>query len=190
MRRRRGAETRPASARPCAARRSRPVRPRASRRAGRRPGATCAASADGPTQRIAAPPSRTSGRHHSAAVGGWASAFATATPPSRLAAPLRDPRPPARSAGRTVSGSRTFAARRRAGRPRDPGGRARAGSPAHRRRSRRRRAGRRTRRTSSRPASESSRRTRRAAAGSRRDVRPGVEARPRARRQASGSTTT
>src|SRR5882762_557698 len=42
--------------------------------------ATRSASAEGPTHSTTAPPSRTSGRHHSAAVGGWASAFATATP--------------------------------------------------------------------------------------------------------------
>ena len=42
--------------------------------------ATRARSAVGPTQSTTAPPSRTSGRHHSAAVGGCASALATATP--------------------------------------------------------------------------------------------------------------
>ena len=42
--------------------------------------ATRSGSADSPTQSTTRPPSSTSGRHHSAAVGGCASAFATATP--------------------------------------------------------------------------------------------------------------
>ena len=42
--------------------------------------ATCSRLAAGPTQRTAAPPGRTRGRHHSAAVGGCARAFARATP--------------------------------------------------------------------------------------------------------------
>jgi len=41
--------------------------------------ATAPASADGPTHKMTAPPSSTRGRHHSAATGGCASAFATAT---------------------------------------------------------------------------------------------------------------
>ena len=46
-------------------------RPRARRRPRGRLRSTRSRSADGPTQSTTAPPSRTSGRHHSAAVGGW-----------------------------------------------------------------------------------------------------------------------
>ena len=53
---------------------------RAHRRAAPQHAATASGSADGPTHRTTAPPSATSGRHHSAATGGCASAFATATP--------------------------------------------------------------------------------------------------------------
>ena len=59
---------------------ARRVLPRARPRDASATAATAARSAVGPTQSTTAPPSRTSGRHHSAAVGGCASAFATATP--------------------------------------------------------------------------------------------------------------
>src|SRR5207244_12135699 len=75
-------------------RRGKPVGVGASLRRTRKPGglspsppprrsatrATRSGRALAPTQRIAAPPGRTSGRHHSAATGGDASALATATP--------------------------------------------------------------------------------------------------------------
>ena len=75
-----GAGTRPASGRPSAGRAARRRRARPRRRAALATRPTRSTSADGPTQSTTAPPSRTSGRHHSAAVGGWARAFATATP--------------------------------------------------------------------------------------------------------------
>ena len=53
--------------------------PERRRRAARETRASWSRSAVSPSQRIAAPPTRTSGRHHSAATGGCASAFAVAT---------------------------------------------------------------------------------------------------------------
>ena len=86
-----------------------------------------------PTQSTTAPPSRTSGRHHSAAVGGCASAFATATPkrlgrlllgPAPHDGEVRDLRPPSVSRKahlrRSASSSVTGAVGERGGQ-RDPG---------------------------------------------------------------------
>ncbi len=60
-------------------------------------------SAEGPTQSTTAPPSRTSGRHHSAAVGGWASAFATATPAQSVSCSSARPQTTRAFAGANVS---------------------------------------------------------------------------------------
>ena len=76
--------------------------------------ATASASADGPTQRIAAPPSATSGRHHSAATGGCASAFATATCNSLLLGSSARPQTTRRFGSSSVHRSRKFALRRSA----------------------------------------------------------------------------
>ena len=61
------------------------ARPRARRRSAPRPPRPVRARPTGPTQSTTAPPARTSGRHHSTAVGGCASAFATATPAQSVA---------------------------------------------------------------------------------------------------------
>ena len=68
--------------------------------------ATRAGSAVSPTQRIAIPPGRTSGRHHSAATGGWRERLCERHAcPVASPAPRRVPRRPARSVAPTARGS-------------------------------------------------------------------------------------
>ena len=123
-------------------------------------------------------PARSNEREaHSAATGGCASAFATATPKLSVALLLRPPPDDreVRELGRPAArGTGTSAAPPRAGSLRGRAARRRAGSRASRRPSRHPRSALRRRRRARTARSASSSRTRRAAAGSRSAVRPGV----------------
>ena len=137
-------ETGRASGPSCGSRAGPPERARARpRSAPRRPprGSRPAAS---PTQRTTRPPSRTSGRHHSAAVGGCASAFATATPNRSGSCSSARPHVTARFGISTAQPSRKRHLRRSASSSvtSRPAARPRAGSRACRLPSRRRRPGR------------------------------------------------
>src|SRR5919202_5051312 len=136
--------------------------------------ATAAASALGPTYSTAAPPGATSGRHHSTATAGGASAFATATPYVSVSCSPARPcttrafdgthrrrnshlRPFASSSVTSRSGSATASGIPGAPPP-EPTSTTGPSYPD----------------TTSTPRSESSRSTRRASSSSRSDVSPGV----------------
>ena len=101
--------------------------------------ATAPRSADGPSQSTAAPPRRTSGKSHSVATGGGASAFATATPKRSVSCSSARPQTTSRFDSRSRQRSRKSTFRRSASTrvTLRSGNVAASGSPARLRRSRR-----------------------------------------------------